>query len=351
MPDSRKSGQRVQSEEQLGASPDPGRSRGNGPGNGPERGPGRRVEPAEPATTVPSSGDTSQASTELYSRNWAFLAPEAQARLNEPVIFAAGVGLASNIVTLAARTGFRRFILADGDRVEPSNLNRQDFTLREVGQNKARATARRLRGIRPDAEVTVLPRRLTARSYLAPLTSADIVINSIDFDERLLFLLNDGAQRMRKPVLQPLNLGWGGAVLTFLPDSPSLAAFLEIEPPSAAAREKVLDVKLRLVQRVVASLPDGLPEYLVPVFDGFQAQSQHQGDAWTVDPQLGVAATLTTALAVSILVALALGEPVRAVPQVAYSDAQVLTRPRAREHVHPGAARSGGIWGARRREP
>src|SRR5262244_2613762 len=94
---------------------------------------------------------------DLFSRNWAFISPELQQRLNETTLFAAGVGLASRICEIACRTGFGRFILADGDRVERSNLNRQAFTSYQVGQNKADATADVLHKIRPDTTVHVLP--------------------------------------------------------------------------------------------------------------------------------------------------------------------------------------------------
>ncbi|HEY7343732.1 MAG TPA: ThiF family adenylyltransferase, partial [Ktedonobacterales bacterium] len=86
---------------------------------------------------------------DLFSRNWAFITPEIQHILDHTCLFAAGAGLSSTIVTLACRTGFGSFILADGDNVELSNLNRQAFFRRQIGENKATATAELLRDIRP----------------------------------------------------------------------------------------------------------------------------------------------------------------------------------------------------------
>jgi molybdopterin/thiamine biosynthesis adenylyltransferase len=270
--------------------------------------------------------DLSGFATELYERNWAFLSPRAQTRLDETWLFAAGVGLASNIVTLACRTGFRRFILADGDRVELSNLNRQDFTLKQVGKNKAKAIARRLRRIRPDAEIRVLPYRLDESSYLEPLSHADIVINSIDFDERVLFLLNDAAQDAGKPVIQPLNLGWGGAVATFLPSSPRLAEWLGVSPSSG----DLSAVTPNLYRRLAESLSDRLPTYLRDLAGSYLAQPEV---SWAVTeaPQLGIGATITSALAVRAAVALALGELVRAVPDLVYMDLKALVEPAPRD--------------------
>ncbi len=260
-----------------------------------------------------SATQRSFAEAELFSRNWAFLSPEAQRKLHETVIFAAGVGLTSNIVTLACRTGFRRFILADGDRVELSNLNRQEFTLKQIGENKAQATAQRLRGIRPDVEVRVLPHRLDESNYQEPLSQADIVVNSIDFDQATVFLLNGAAQAANKPVLLPINLGWGGALLTFTAASPSLESFLGLSEDS----EKSSAVARLLVTRIFERSALGLPRYLASAFEQFSAPD----NTWAHDPQLGVAAYLTAALAVRCAAALANGEPVRSVPEVAHVDA------------------------------
>ena len=54
----------------------------------------------------------------LFSRNWAFLSAPLQERLAETKLFVAGTGLGGVAAVQAARTGFGRFILADGDRVD-----------------------------------------------------------------------------------------------------------------------------------------------------------------------------------------------------------------------------------------
>ncbi len=90
---------------------------------------------------------------ELTDRNWGFLTAQGQERIKEAKILLAGCGLGSNIAALAARTGFSRFILADGDRVEINNLNRQAFRLEDVGKNKAKATAELILEVNPEAEM------------------------------------------------------------------------------------------------------------------------------------------------------------------------------------------------------
>ncbi len=268
----------------------------------------------------PDAHDTRADSATLYSRNWAFIPPDVQAALENTVIFAAGVGLSSVVAQAACRTGFRRFLLADGDAVELSNLNRQAFTRDQLGVNKAVATARLLRAIRPDAQVEALPRFLDMETYAAPLARADLVVSSLDYNSPALFALNRAAQAAGKPVLIGLNLGWGGAVMVFTPQSPSLEEFLGVE---ATDDLKPTDVAGRFLLRVFEAAPGGVPPYLAATFADYFAH----GDAWPCEPQLGVAAQLTAAMLVRAAVALVAGEPVRVVPQISYCDLRMVLEP------------------------
>ena len=62
-------------------------------------------------------------------------------------------GLGSNVAMILVRTGFKNFEIIDQDVIEPSNLNRQQFFLNEIGQDKAFTLTRRLRKINPDANI------------------------------------------------------------------------------------------------------------------------------------------------------------------------------------------------------
>jgi molybdopterin/thiamine biosynthesis adenylyltransferase len=260
----------------------------------------------------------------LYSRNWAFITPELQARLEKATLFLAGVGLASQIATLATRTGFRRFILADGDHVDLSNLNRQAYQQDQLGHNKAAAAAAAIRAIRPDAAIEALPTFLDVDSLAAPLAGADFVVNSIDFDHPALFALNRAARAGGKTTLMPLNLGWGGAVIIFTPDAPPLEEFLELSADEAAQSGVVAK---RMVERALGRSPAGTPPYLTSTLADFVAH----GETWPNEPQLGAATTLTAALAVRALVALIAGDPVRVAPAVNHVDLRTALEPRSRE--------------------
>lgn len=256
---------------------------------------------------------------QLYSRNQPFITREVQHALDRSVIFAAGVGLTSTIAALACRTGFSHFILADGDRVEESNLNRQAYHRSDLGKNKAQATAALLHKIRPDVEVEVLPRFLNEASYRQPLARADIAISSIDFENPLFFSFNHSAQLFNKPVFIPMNLGWGGAVFAFTSTSPSLEAFLGFDRNNYVPTEVVK----RLITRVFEQSPHGIPAYGLE----FLARFLSGNETLAYDPQLGATAHLTAALVVRAMVALVAGEPIRAVPHVIHTDLRLLVEP------------------------
>jgi hypothetical protein len=247
----------------------------------------------------------------LYTRNWLFVDSETQQRLEHTVVFAAGVGGTSHTVQLACRTGVGRFIIADHDSVELSNLNRQGYGTEHLGRNKARALADSIRSIRSDAELEIIDRAIDEHNFRDPMLRSDVVINSIDFDEAAFLQLNREAQAAGKLVLLPLHLGWTGVVLAFTSQSPTLDEFLDLP-----AEYEASDVATTLVRRVVAQLSPATQRALAQPIEQFAARDAD----WPGDPQLGAAVYATAALSVAALVAWVSGHPVRTVPDVVYTD-------------------------------
>ena len=71
---------------------------------------------------------------------------------NETFIGIAGCGgIGGNTAVLLLRSGFRRFVLADFDAVDESNLNRQFFFKDQIGRPKTEALAENLRRIEPQS--------------------------------------------------------------------------------------------------------------------------------------------------------------------------------------------------------
>lgn len=117
---------------------------------------------------------------ELYCRN----PPGSLDRLKSKVVGIAGVGgLGSNIAVSLLRSGVQRFIIADHDRVELSNLNRQHYFADQVGMDKTAALVQNLRRINPYVEVISHCLRITADNLAAIFASAQLLIEAFDAAE------------------------------------------------------------------------------------------------------------------------------------------------------------------------
>jgi molybdopterin-synthase adenylyltransferase len=94
---------------------------------------------------------------EFTTRNIGFVSAAEQKRLHEAKVLIIGVGgMGGAAVQSLARTGIGSFAIADIDTFEVSNLNRQVFAdLDTVDQQKAEATAARLRRINPGISLEV----------------------------------------------------------------------------------------------------------------------------------------------------------------------------------------------------
>lgn len=89
-------------------------------------------------------------------------------------------GLGSNCAMHLVRSGFRKFVLVDFDRVEFSNLNRQAFTLDQVGLLKADALAANMRAVNPDLEIGVHIERVDVTLAKRIFIGCDAVVEAFD---------------------------------------------------------------------------------------------------------------------------------------------------------------------------
>ena len=73
-----------------------------------------------------------------------------QQKLDHATVGIAGLGgLGSNIAVHLARLGVGRLVLVDFDTVEISNLNRQHYTMKDIGIPKTLALLEQLEAINP----------------------------------------------------------------------------------------------------------------------------------------------------------------------------------------------------------
>ncbi len=110
-----------------------------------------------------------------------YLGEERLRYLQNVVVGIAGAGgLGSNCAMHLVRSGFKKFVIADFDEVDASNLNRQCFCLEQVGQPKVNALAHNMRSVNPDAEIQGESIRLTPESMLTTFARCDVIIEALD---------------------------------------------------------------------------------------------------------------------------------------------------------------------------
>ncbi len=144
-----------------------------------------------------------------------YLTPEQLETLGAVRVGVAGCGgIGSNVVLLLARSGVRRFLLVDDDRLEPSNLNRQQYFAEDLGKFKADALAERLRALSDDFDLTLRKERITPENLEEFLSPCGIWIEAMDGPENKRFFV-EGALRAGRRVIACSGLaGWGGPALT-----------------------------------------------------------------------------------------------------------------------------------------
>ena len=89
-------------------------------------------------------------------------------------------GLGSNIATALARAGVGKLILIDFDKVDITNLHRQQYKANQIGVNKTDALAQNLREIAPYITVETHCVRVTEDNAEQLLDNADIICEAFD---------------------------------------------------------------------------------------------------------------------------------------------------------------------------
>ncbi|MBE6575360.1 MAG: thiamine biosynthesis protein ThiF [Ruminococcaceae bacterium] len=110
-------------------------------------------------------------------------------------------GLGSNIAIALARAGVGKLILFDFDRVEITNLHRQQYKADQIGMYKTEALAANLREIAPYIEVETYTERIAEDNAVTLLGGADIVCEAFDGAEAKAMLAEIILTEMRDKYL------------------------------------------------------------------------------------------------------------------------------------------------------
>lgn len=128
--------------------------------------------------------------------------PAGQARLGGARVLVVGAGgLGAPVAMYLAAAGVGHLTIADGDRVDVTNLHRQVlFAEVDVGAPKAEAAAHRLRAMNVAVVVDAIPAQVTAENVRRLVHDADLVVDGTDnFAAR--YLLSDACVLEEKPLV------------------------------------------------------------------------------------------------------------------------------------------------------
>ena len=110
-------------------------------------------------------------------------------------------GLGSNIAIALARAGIGKLILIDFDRVDITNLHRQQYKATQIGMYKTVALAENLKEIAPYISLEIHTERITEDNAVKLLQGADIVCESFDDAECKAMLTDTVLTEMRDKYL------------------------------------------------------------------------------------------------------------------------------------------------------
>ena len=123
--------------------------------------------------------------------------PGIHQKIKKSVVGIAGLGgLGSNVAMALARTGVGTLILVDFDVVEPSNLNRQQYFLHQIGMPKVEALQENIFKINPYVRVHPYNERLDRNNVERIFKEADVVVEAFDRAEEKAMLINVISEKM-----------------------------------------------------------------------------------------------------------------------------------------------------------
>lgn len=167
-----------------------------------------------------------------FSRNIGWFTDREQQILREKRVAIAGMGGVGGIHMLTfARLGVGRFHVADLDRFELANFNRQmGASARTLHQPKAASVVELAREINPEIEATIFEHGVDEANLAAFLDGVDVYVDGLDFFvldiRRKLFAM---AYERGIPALTAGPLGMGTGYIVFKPGGMSFEEYFRLE--------------------------------------------------------------------------------------------------------------------------
>lgn len=125
-----------------------------------------------------------------------------QEKLNQAKVAIAGLGgLGSNVAVYLARAGVGHLHLIDFDQVDLTNLNRQQYNLKHLGQKKTEALKEQLKDINPYITIKTDCLKITRDRIKDLFREEDIICEAFDVPEEKAMLVNGVLELLPEKIL------------------------------------------------------------------------------------------------------------------------------------------------------
>ncbi|SIS47922.1 ThiF family protein [Zobellia uliginosa] len=240
---------------------------------------------------------------ERYQRNRIYIDDKEQEIVKDYPIILAGSGIGSVIAECALRLGFENITIIDGDKVERSNLNRQNYTEDDISSSKVEAIKSRLKAINNEANIKVYNSFITEANVEEFVKGHKVAINALDFTSDIPLQFDKVCQENNIPVIHPYNLGWGGLVTVIAPNSIGLSV---IAKPDEKFNEVNMVEYMSSYMRFWGNPQDWIDE----IIEKYKSEKES-----LPPPQLSIASWKVAAMCTHILFNIATGKPVKKFPE------------------------------------
>lgn len=174
-----------------------------------------------------------------FSRNIGWLTDAEQETLRHKRVAIAGVGGVGGVhLTTLARLGIGNFTIADLDRFELANFNRQvGATMSTLGRAKVDVLAEMARDINPESDIRVFPEGVHAGNLDRFFEDVDLYVDGLDafvFDAREMVFAYCATRGI--PATSVAPLGMSAALLNFMPGGMTFEEYFQLAGRSDAEK-------------------------------------------------------------------------------------------------------------------
>lgn len=158
---------------------------------------------------------------------------KAQERIKKAKVGILGAGgLGSPVAIYLAVAGIGKLVIADKDKVELSNLNRQILHWdKDIGRQKTESAREKLTSINPKVEIDLFHGEVNKKNIKKVFTDVNVLVDALDnFPSR--YILNEFAIKNNLPLFHGSVYGMEGRATTILPGFTACLNCIFPEPPA-----------------------------------------------------------------------------------------------------------------------